>query len=127
MPEFDEDALNKAKEIFIEYQNKNTLINCTFDDENWTITDEYSVIGLNFKFEEFSYRRHYEELFDMDIVDFTNNVKVYVTTLLGQYSSSAIRDFLNDIRRIISTDNSWKNRFITVLCEHVSEFPVYDA
>ena len=92
MPEFDEDALNKAKEIFIEYQNKNTLINCTFDDENWTITDEYSVIGLNFKFEEFSYRRHYEELFDMDIVDFTNNVKVYVTTLLGQYSSSAIRD-----------------------------------
>lgn len=104
MPEFDEDALNKAKEIFIEYQNKNTLINCTFDDENWTITDEYSVIGLNFKFEEFSYRRHYEELFDMDIVDFTNNVKVYVTTLLGQYSSSAIRDFLNDIRRIISTN-----------------------
>ena len=104
MPEFDEDSLNKAKEIFLEYQAKNTLIDCNFEDESWTLSDEYSVTGLNFKFEPFSYRRHYEELFEMDIADFTDNVKVYVCTLLGKYSSSAIRDFLNDIRRIISTN-----------------------
>jgi len=104
MPDFDEDSLDQAKELFEEYKNKKTLVNCSFEDESWTMTDEYSVIGLNFRFMEFSYRRHYEEIFDMNLADFIDHVKCFVTSILGKYAATTIRDFLNDIRKIVSTN-----------------------
>ena len=102
MPEFDEDSLNKAKELFSEYKEKHILIDCDFEDSRWLITDEYAITGLNFRVEEFSYRRHYEKLFNMNVEEFTNSIKVFVTTLLGKYAPTSIRDFLNDIARLIT-------------------------
>lgn len=104
MPDFDETSIPKAKEIFDEYKNKNTLLNCEFEDNKWTISDEYSMTGLNFQFNEFLYRRFYENIFDMSFKDFTDNVKVFICHMLGKYTPTPIRDFLNDIRRIIETD-----------------------
>lgn len=104
MPDFNEDTLSKAKEIYEEYKNKNVLIRHSFEDDTWTITDEYSITGLNFKFNEFKYRRFYENLFNISFDEFTNRIKCFVASVLGKYSPSAIRDFLNDIRRITTTN-----------------------
>ena len=100
--EFDALAADEARRRFCDLQDKGIIKkNCVFDDMSWFTTDEYSNIGLHFKFNEFEYKP-YEEILDFDLIVFIEYLKAFILSLFGEIALETIRMFLLDIRHIIS-------------------------
>jgi len=97
-------AIQEAKTRFVEYQNIGVIKSqCTFDDEVWYTTDEYSNIGLHFTFSVFSYKT-YEAVFGLPLPEFILYVKTFLVSLLGRNALSSIQTALLDLRHITNTD-----------------------
>lgn len=100
----DQTAIKEAKKRFAEYQKMGVIkAHCSFDDEVWYTTDEYSNIGLHFVFNIFSYKQ-YEPIFQLPLDEFVRYVKVYLVSLLGQNALSSMQSFLLDLRHITGAD-----------------------
>lgn len=101
--EFDALAVDEAEKRFSDLQDSGIIKkNCAFDDMSWYTTDEYSNIGLHFKFNAFAYKP-YEEILDFELTDFIEYLKAYMVSLFGEIALDTIRSFLLDIRHIVST------------------------
>ena len=100
--EFDALAVNEARSRFSDLQDRGIIKkNCVFDDVSWFTTDEYSNIGLHFKFNEFEYKP-YEEILDFELAEFVVYLKAYMVSLFGEIALETIQLFLLDIRHIVS-------------------------
>ncbi|MBR2408381.1 MAG: hypothetical protein IKB07_05435 [Lachnospiraceae bacterium] len=100
----DKDSVEDAKTKFLEFQKLNIIKpESTFDGSVWQTTDQYSNIGLHFEFDEKSYKKHYEALFEMSFRDFLAMVKTYLISLLGKNVLVTLAGVLLDIRHIINT------------------------
>lgn len=101
--EFDALAVDEAEKRFSELQGSGIIKkNCAFADMSWFTTDEYSNIGLHFKFTPFEYKQ-YEEMLDFGLDDFIDYLKAYIVSLFGEIALDTIRSFLLDMRHIVST------------------------
>lgn len=103
-PSLDESNVELALEIFDNYIDNGIFKDCTFYDETWNTTDEYSNIGIHFNFNQVSYKRFYEEVFGLSFQDFISYVKVFVTMTLGKNVLKTLQSTVNDLKRIIRTD-----------------------
>lgn len=101
--EFDSLAVDEAKKRFSDFQDEGIIKrNCAFEDKVWYTTDEYSNIGLYFKFTMFEYKE-YEVILDFELNEFVLYLKAYLVSLFGEIALDSIRTFLLDIRHIIAT------------------------
>ena len=89
------DALQKAGVILGE---------CSFDDEVWHTTDQYSRIGLHFSFSREGYDRYYKPHFGITFEDFVDRVKSYITTLFYRNVLPSLENVILDLRHIIEND-----------------------
>ena len=71
----DLESLEKAKARFEDYRKSGIIYDCAFDDVKWNTTDEYSHITLNFNFNKVTYKRWYQEYFELSFEDFLNIAK----------------------------------------------------
>ena len=100
----DKDSVEDAKVKFKDFQKLNIIRpESTFDGSVWQTTDQYSNVGLHFEFDEKSYRKHYESLFELSFRDFLDMVKTYLISLLGKNVLVTLAGVLLDIRHIINT------------------------
>ena len=99
----DNSCIDKAKEIFEQYKEKNIIIGSSFSDKRWQFSDEYSNVGMQFNFNEVSYNRHYKKLFELPFPEFLDYAKTYVMFTMGKIILSTLRDTVNDMKRMIGT------------------------
>lgn len=104
IPALDESSVQMALEIFDNYINAGVFKDCTFHDNVWHTTDEYSNVGIHFNFNQVSYKRFYEDVFGLEFQDFISYVKVFVTMTLGKNVLKTLQTAVNDLKRIIRTD-----------------------
>lgn len=74
----------------------------SYKDNVWKLTDEYSNVGLYFKFDRFHYS-NYESIFEIYYDDFIEYVKAFAISLLGKNALFSIESFLLDLRHIIAS------------------------
>jgi hypothetical protein len=73
--EFDELTIDESEKLFADLQNEGIIKkNCSFGDAVWYTTNQYSNIGLHFKFSEFEYKK-YEEMLGFGLEDFVLYLK----------------------------------------------------
>lgn len=129
----DNSCIEKGIEIFEEYKAKNIIIGSSFADKRWQFSDEYSNVGMQFNFNEVSYNRHYRQLFQLSLADFSDYVKTYVMFTMGKIILNTLRDTLNDIKRMVETtpeELDSDSLFITNpnrVLEFLSMLPVADT
>lgn len=100
----DNSCINKAKEMFQEYKSRGIIKEGSFEDNVWHCTDEYANVNLDFCFDKFSYKRFYEHVFSMCFEDFINYVKVYITYMIGELVLDTLRNLINDLSKLVTTD-----------------------
>ena len=101
--QFNTATIEAAKQTFRELIERGVIKGGSFEDDVWYTTDEYSNISLNFDFNEFTYRIWFEDIFDTNIVVFTEYVKVYILYLFGKIVLISMQGLLADLRRILKT------------------------
>lgn len=100
----DKSSLIKAKDIFNSYIKENVFVNCSFEDDVWHSTDEYSNIGIHYNFNKIAYKRFYEEIFGLTCNEFINYVKIFISYTMGKNVLRTLQTVTNDLKRIIRTD-----------------------
>lgn len=100
----DQSSIKRAKEIFGTFTDIGVFRNCTFQNDVWRTTDEYSNIGLHFNFNKLTYKRFYENVIGLVFNTFVNYVKVFVVMTLGKNVLKTLQTVVNDLKRIIRTD-----------------------
>ena len=98
------DAVDEARKAFASMQEQGVIKrNCFFDDDVWQTTDEYSNVGLHFKFNLFSYNNNYREMISMSFAEFMDCVKAFIISFFGKNALMTIQSVLLDLRHIIAT------------------------
>lgn len=100
----DLESLEKAKARFKDYTKSGIIYDCTFDDIKWNVTDEYSHITLNFNFNKVTYKRWYQEYFELSFEDFLNLVKSFYVFSMGRNVLKTFQTSINDLKRLLRTD-----------------------
>lgn len=100
----DLESLEKAKARFEDYTKSGIIYDCTFDDIKWNATDEYSHITLNFNFNKVTYKRWYQEYFELSFEDFLNLIKSFYVFSLGRNVLKTLQTSINDLKRLLRTD-----------------------
>lgn len=108
--EYDKASVEKAKQIFTDYQSDGTILpGCSFEDNVWYLTNEYENKGLHFKIDVFAYKGIWEARLGLSLEEFIDCCKVFVTTQLGKRALSGIQSTLEDIRNVVS--NKYKKLY----------------
>ena len=98
------DAADEARKAFVSLQEQGVIMeNCRFEEDNWRTTDEYSNVGLHFRFNRSSYTKHYQIMTAMSFADFIDCVKTFVISYFGKNALLTIQSLLLDLRHIIET------------------------
>jgi hypothetical protein len=97
----DTEYISKAKDLFEEYKKHGIIIDCNFSDTKWKLSDEYSNVGIVFNINKFSYKRYYEDYFDITYEFFVDYLKTYVVLTMGNLALKSLQNLVNDIKRII--------------------------
>lgn len=102
---FDHEAENAARLRFHELQRSGVIkMPSSFSDLVWQTTDEYSNVGIHFKFNQVLYRKNWEDIFQISFSDFLLCVKCFTVSLFNRSALSSISTTVLDLRHIISTD-----------------------
>ena len=102
--EIDKADVNRARDIFNEYKNNGVIINESFDNDVWKMTDEYENVGIYYDVSEFEYRRFYEHILEIPYSEIRTYLKVFVAFIMGKTALKSIQTIINDIKRILTTD-----------------------
>jgi len=102
---FDKSSLAEANVTFNNYLSSGVIREGTkFEDASWQTTDEYSNIGLHFKFNRRAYNDHYFEVLDIPFHDFILYVKTFLLSTFGTTALISMQTILLDLRHIIEND-----------------------
>lgn len=97
-------SINKAKELFKEYKNLGIILGGEFSDVKWQVSDEYSHTGIVFNVNKFSYKRFYEDYFNISYELFIEYLKTYLLFTMGDLVLKSLQNVVNDIKRLILHD-----------------------
>lgn len=100
----DFETVKRARGLFEEYKSYGVIYDCIFDDTKWNTTDEYSHITLNFNFNKVSYKRWYQEYFNLTFDEFQSFIKAFYILSFGQNVLHTFQTSLNDLKRLFRTD-----------------------
>lgn len=100
----DKTSLVKAKVIFNSYVKENVFIGCSFEDNVWHTTDEYSNIGIHYNFNEVAYKRFYQPILNLTFNEFVDYVKIFISFTMGKNVLHTLQTVTNDLKRIIRTN-----------------------
>ena len=97
-------SLARAREIFREYQNRNTIIEGAFQDSVWTISDEVHTLHLNFYIDAEEYQKGAGSWSCCGCDDFVTCMKVFVIFHLGNRVLSGLYETLRGLKRLARSD-----------------------
>lgn len=95
---------DEAQKRFLEFQNTGIINSSSrYEDSMWKLTDEYSNIGLYFKFNRFQYS-NFTNIFQIDYHTFLSYTKAFAVSLLGRIALRSIECVLLDLRHILASN-----------------------
>ena len=102
---FDKASLAEGKATFNNYLSSGVIREgIKFEDSSWRTTDEYSNVGLHFKFNKKSYEDHYLGVLNIPFYDFVLYVKTFLLSVFGKKALLSMQTVLLDLRHIIEAD-----------------------
>ena len=100
----DDISISESKRLFIQYRDAGVISgSCSFEDDKWQTTDEYSNVGLRFSVSPFMYKK-YEHIFNMPLKSFKDYIKAYCLSIFGKNVLNSISYTLLDIKHLLATD-----------------------
>lgn len=96
--EIDETTVNDARRLFFAYKEKNIITEGLFDDDRWSLCDEYAVYHLDFQLDE----KAFEEFgLKMKITkdEFKNYMKTFVMCQMGDLAIVSLQKIVHDIKK----------------------------
>lgn len=99
---YDKGSIELARKRFNEYKAQGIIIEGKFDDDIWRLTDDYSRIRISFQIDHISFKKYYEEIFQLKCDEFVIYLKTYIVLTLGQLVLNSVKEIVNDVRHIIS-------------------------
>lgn len=82
--ELSQSNVDEARKVFLIFYEKGVFKDCSFDDNKWNGTDEYSNVGINYNVNRFCYERSYQDIFRLSYEEFVEYLKVFVAFTLGK-------------------------------------------
>lgn len=98
IPNFDSVSISDAKALFSSYKSRGVILNDSFDDDKWTLTNELSRIGFAFEIEDFSEMSKYIHMKECEFIDY---MKTYAVFRIGELNLTSIQSILLGIRKIV--------------------------
>ncbi|MGF6949008.1 hypothetical protein QF028_001513 [Neobacillus sp. B4I6] len=101
--EYDSDWIDKAKKEFNDFKDKGVILNNSFDDLIWELTNQVDSPTLNFNFSEVLYQKQISK-YKRDMVDFEqliNCVKAFFVFKLISTSIMHLQRILNVLKSVI--------------------------
>lgn len=101
IPELDEASCKEARKLFFAYKDKKVITAGGFDDNRWSLTDEYANYTYNFDIsgEEFAI---YGKFIHMSLQEFIEHLKVYVVFRMGELALVSLQKLLAEARHVLS-------------------------
>jgi hypothetical protein len=90
--EIDETALNRARDIFESYKERGVILNDSFDDPAWTLSNQTQNVGLTLVPFEGYFHKSAMEWIGCNYRCYQNCVKVYIALNLGEIGLSTLRE-----------------------------------
>lgn len=88
-------------QLFKAYKDAKVILTNDFDSKKWYLTDEYENCSFNFDIPTGDFF-DYKENLGMELNDFIFKLKAYILTQLGNVNLSTLRQFIYDLKKIIS-------------------------
>lgn len=118
---FDADVREKAKALFDEYRSGGIILNDSFADNEWKLTNQLQNIGISFNFNELNYHKNAEPWIGCNFDLFIDSVKTYVMFRLGSAAIGGVREVVNSFRLITEVEESKLVSSVLMYPSHMAE------
>lgn len=98
---FDAEMFEKARNLFDEYHSTGVILNDSFSDLEWRLTNQLHNMTISFRFSELDYHRNAASWIGCSYTDLIDSIKAYVMFQLGSVSLNSIREIVNAIRILV--------------------------
>ena len=95
---FDREAFNRAENLFNEYRLNGVILNDSFDDTDWKLTNQLKNITISFRFNELDYQKNAKPWIGCSFAVFVKSVKTYAMFKLGSMTIESIREIVNSFK-----------------------------
>lgn len=93
----DEETSNQAQAIFDDYKNKGVILNDSFNDNFWLLTNQVARTSLCFKIDQLMYLRTAQRWIGCSCLRFVNCIKIYTLLQIGSLSLSSLQCLVNSL------------------------------
>lgn len=141
--DFNTDAVKDAEKVFYNYKQENVILNNSFYDSTWLLTNEVKTFIFDFSLPETLFRSQKKQPNNRELCslqDFVNAVKVYFLYALGHTTLQILQQFLAALKKVIQHTgyfnpflSDWllsgvkfPSNFYTMLTELTNFIPFYD-
>jgi len=119
---FDAEVFEKAKKLFGEYQKRGVILNDSFSDDEWRLTNQLRTMTIGFQINEPQYRKNTKPWIECGYNAFVRSVKAYATFRLGSAAIESIREIVNVLRKLAGMTEDEVVRSILDYPAHMAEF-----
>ena len=119
---FDAEVFKKAKFLFEEYRTNGVILNGSFSDKEWRLTNQLQTMTISFRFDDVNYRKSAKPWIGCDYTLFIDSVKAYTMFKLGSVAIGSIREFVNSFRKLIELTENELFRAESEYLYHFAEF-----
>ena len=113
----DAEALSHAENIFEAYRGKGVILNESFKDDVWVVTNQLRKTTLRFCPNEVSFQRYGKKWLRCGCHNFVDGVKAYVIFQMGSVGLSGIKAISNRLVSLVESPND-----VLPADSHVIEF-----
>lgn len=118
--EISEDNLKLAQTLFMEYRKKNVILNESFNDDVWILSNQKEKYTVSFSFSEVAFYRNASKWIGCNNVCYKNCTKAYLIFSLGALSLDSLKEIQKQFLKVAES-NFDAILQITVLAKHVLE------
>lgn len=93
----DEETSNQAQAIFDDYKNKGVILNDSFDDDIWLLTNQIAQTSLSFRVDQLMYLRTAQSWLGCSCIRFMKCVKIYTLLQIGSLSLGSLQCLVNSL------------------------------
>lgn len=98
---FDEDVFRRAKIIFNEYHLGGVILNDSFEDSEWKLTNQLRNKTISFQWSEVNYTKNASPWIECSYPLFIDSVKTYIIFNLGSVDLDTLWEIAGSLRQLI--------------------------
>jgi len=118
---FDSETFKRARNLFDEYHANGVILNDSFDNEDWKLTNQLQSATISFRFNESSFQKNAKPWIGCDLTVFIKSVKTYAMFMLGSITINGIREVVRNFRLFVETPEKSLPAIVSEHFTHMSE------